>query len=80
MKSPVTPNSFVLPSRRAFLAAAVGGVSLAGLERSGLASLLGPDGRGNLWSEGCLRPPGALPEARRFHHEAAQALRQAFDL
>ena len=51
-------------SRRAFLAAALGGLGLAGMERSGLASLLGPEApRGVLWPENGLRPPGALPEA-----------------
>lgn len=60
---PTAPGPSALPSRRAFLAAAAGGVGLAGLERSALGSLLGPDARGNLWSKGCLRPPGALPEA-----------------
>jgi len=49
-------------ARRAFLAAGLGGLGLAGLQRSGLAGLLGPDER-TIWSEDCLRPPGALPEA-----------------
>jgi len=51
-----------LPDRRAFLAAGLAGLGLAGLQRSSLASLLGPEAvRGVL--EDCLRPPGALPEA-----------------
>jgi len=57
-------DAAALPSRRAFLAAAAGGLTLAGLERSGLGSLLGSEAvRGILWSEALIRPPGALPEA-----------------
>jgi len=61
-KRPAATGPSAQPSRRAFLAAALGGLGLAGLERSGLASLLGPDSR-LIWSEDGLRPPGALPEA-----------------
>ena len=57
------PGQSVLPSRRAFLAAAIGGIGLAGLGHSSLTSLLGPDLRGIIYAENCLRPPGALPEA-----------------
>jgi MauM/NapG family ferredoxin protein len=61
---PAEPGPSPLPSRRAFLAAAAGGLGLAGLERSSLYSLLGPEAPpGIIWSEDCLRPPGALPEA-----------------
>ena len=57
-------ETIALPSRRAFLAAAAGGLTLAGLERSSLAGLLSPEAsRGVLWPETHLRPPGALPEA-----------------
>ena len=61
-KTPAEPGPCGLPSRRVFLAAALGGLGLAGLERSGLASLLGPETPRGL-PEACLRPPGALPEA-----------------
>jgi len=61
-KTPAETGPSERPTRRAFLAAALGGLGLAGLERSGLASLLGPDSH-LIWPEDGLRPPGALPEA-----------------
>lgn len=51
-----------LPSRRAFVGAAGAGLALAAVQYSGTHSLLAHTGRGTLWSEALIRPPGALPE------------------
>jgi MauM/NapG family ferredoxin protein len=52
----------LLPSRRSFLTGAGAGVLLAGAGLSGTGNLLKNTGRGSLWAEDCVRPPGALPE------------------
>lgn len=52
----------VLPTRRAFLAAAAGGAALAATGFSGTGSLLSAVSKGSLLSPACIRPPGALPE------------------
>ncbi len=51
-----------LPSRRAFLGAAGCGALLAGVQYSGLNSLLRPGRDGLIRAEDLIRPPGALPE------------------
>jgi Polyferredoxin len=51
-----------LPSRRHFLFATMSGVGLAGIGLTSLHSVLREEQRGILWSELCIRPPGAVPE------------------
>lgn len=51
-----------LPSRRRFLFAAGMGAGFAAMGHTSLHSLLKNDQRGRLWSELCVRPPGAVPE------------------
>lgn len=61
--APVNLHDTFRPSRRAFVGAACAGAVLAGAQYSGAHSLLGPDGRGTVWGEGLIRPPGSVPEA-----------------
>lgn len=51
-----------LPSRRHFLFATGIGAGMAALGFSSLHSPMREDARGTLWSELCVRPPGAVPE------------------
>lgn len=51
-----------LPSRRAFLLAAGSGVALSGVQLSGAHTLLAQNPTGDIWSDACIRPPGAVPE------------------
>lgn len=55
-------RSGALPSRRVFLAGAGAGATLAAVGLSGTHSLLRAGARGSIWSEACIRPPGAVPE------------------
>ena len=52
-----------LPSRRHFLFATISGAGLAGIGLTSLHSVLREEQRGILWSELCIRPPGAIPES-----------------
>lgn len=51
-----------LPSRRDFILATGMGVGVAALGFTSLHSPLRDDQRGLLWSDFCVRPPGAVPE------------------
>jgi ferredoxin len=51
-----------LPSRREVLLAAGSGIVLSGVQLSGVHTLLRQNPTGDIWSEACIRPPGALPE------------------
>jgi len=53
---------YPMPSRRAFIGAAGAGILLASVQYSDLHSLLRLSARGDIWSETCVRPPGAIPE------------------
>ena len=59
---PETERMDFLPSRRLFVGASCAGAALAATQYSGIHSLLGDSGRGTLWGEGLIRPPGSLPE------------------
>lgn len=59
-KEPPEPST--LPSRRAFLAGAGAGATLAAVGLSGTHSLLTASARGIIWPADCIRPPGAVPE------------------
>ncbi len=57
------PKNLALPSRRSFLLAAGSGTALAGLGLINAASFLPSTAKASLAQLGCIRPPGALPEA-----------------
>lgn len=53
-----------LPSRRAFMGAAILGTLIASVQYADARSLLrSKGGRGDFWPEDLVRPPGSLPEA-----------------
>ncbi len=60
---PEKPLPAMLPTRRAFLAAAGAGTGIALTGLCNLDTLLTGDARGILWPALCIRPPGAVPES-----------------
>lgn len=67
-KSAKSTERGFLPTRRAFIAAAGTGVCFAAMGHTNLHSLLREGARGDIWSEACVRPPGALPEKSFLSH------------